>query len=344
MNLSVIAKVKSGNRSRRRRWTLVTLALAIGVAALAVAHLIFGRTIYPLSDVIRVIYGENIQGASFAVGTLRIPRMLAGLFAGFAFGAAGSVFQTMLGNPLASPDIIGVSSGASAAAVFCILVLRLSGALVSLTAVTAGILTAALIYLLSRSGEFAGGRLILIGIGVGTMLNAVVSYLLLRASQYDIPAAFRWLSGSLNGTRLIDLPPLIIAVAVFFPPLLYLGRSLRALELGDNTALALGVSVNRVRLILIVCAVALVAFPTSVTGPIAFVAFLSGPIALRMAGTARTAALPAGFVGAALVLAADLIGQFAFDTKFPVGVITGIIGAPYLIFLLIRINLSGGHS
>jgi iron complex transport system permease protein len=228
--------------------------------------------------------------------------------------------------------------------VFCILVLGWSGTLVSATSVVAGILTATVIYTLSRGGAFAGGRLILIGIGVGTMLNAVVSYLLLRASQYDIPAAFRWLSGSLNGTRAEDLLPLVIAVAVFAPPLLLIGRGLRALELGDDTAVAVGVRVNLVRLTLIVCAVALVAFATSVTGPVAFVAFLSGPIALRMVGTGRSAVFSAGLVGAVLVLSADMIGQFAFDTKFPVGVITGMIGAPYLIFLLIRINISGGSS
>jgi iron complex transport system permease protein len=342
--MTVVEKVKSGTRSRRFRWTLATSILAVIVAALSTASLVLGRTIYPLSDIIRVIAGENVEGASFAIGVLRIPRMFAGLLAGFAFGISGSTFQTMLRNQLASPDVVGVSSGASAAAVFCILVLRWSGTAVSVFAVGAGIASAAAIYLLSRSGGFAGGRLILIGIGVGTMMNAIVSYLLLRANQYDVPAAFRWLSGSLNGMRSADLPPLLLAVALFCPPVLLLGRELRVLELGDNTATTLGIDVNIIRLILIVCAVALAAFSTSVTGPIAFVAFLSGPIALRMVGTGRTAALPSGLVGAALVLASDLAGQFAFDTKFPVGVITGIIGAPYLMLLLIRINKSGGSS
>ncbi|MDR2616003.1 MAG: iron ABC transporter permease [Oscillospiraceae bacterium] len=335
---------RSGLRARRTRRAVVTAALGALVLALGVTSLILGKTVYPLGVVIRVIRGETIQGATFAVGALRIPRMLTGVCAGFAFGVAGSTFQTMLRNPLASPDVIGVSSGASVAAVFCILVLRLSGAAVSASAVIAGVAVAALIYVLSRGGSFGGGRLILIGIGVGAMLNAVLSYLLLRAPQSDVPAAFRWLSGSLNGAAMDDLPPLLAALVVFCPVIFICGRTLKIMELGDDTATAAGARVNLTRLLLTLSAVALTAFATATTGPIAFVAFLSGPVASGMTGGGRASALPSGLMGSALVLAADMIGQFAFDTRFPVGVVTGIIGAPYLMLLLVRINKSGGSS
>lgn len=202
----------------------------------------------------------------------------------------------------------------------------------------------AFIYLLSRGGKFEGGRLILIGLGVQAMLNAFISYLLLRAPQHDVPAAYRWLSGSLNGVQLSDIPMLAIIIIIFSPITILLGKHLRILELGENSAVTLGVNTDRTRILLTLSAVISIAFATATTGPIAFVSFLSGPISSKLVGAGTQNELPAGLVGAVLVLLADLIGQFAFNTKFPVGVITGILGAPYLIFLLIRMNKTGGAS
>lgn len=331
-------------QKRRRRFIIVTGILGLFTLILSLLALISGNTFYPLDVVLKVLLGENIQGATFAIATLRLPRMLAAVLVGLSFGIAGSTFQTMLRNPLASPDIIGVTSGSSVAAVFCILVLKASGFVVSVAAVVAGLLVAALIYLLSRGGSFSGGRLILIGIGVQAMLNSVISYLMLKASQYDVPGAMRWLSGNLNGIRMSQIPSLGIVTVCFGLVILILSRQLKILELGESTALTLGLRTNLIRLLLILSSVFLIAFATAVTGPIAFVAFLSGPIAKRWVGSGSTLQLPAGFVGASLVLCADLMGQFAFDTRFPVGVITGILGAPYLLYLLIRMNQKGGTA
>jgi iron complex transport system permease protein len=295
-----------------------------------------------MSVVLRVLLGEEIQGASFAIATIRLPRMLAGLLVGVAFGMAGSTFQTMLRNPLASPDIIGVTSGSSLGAVFCLLVLNISGTTVSLVSVISGLVIAVLIYLLAKIGHFSGGKLILIGIGIQAMLRAVISLLLLRASQHDVPAAMRWLSGSLNGIRMSSISMLFIVVAVFGTIIILLGRHLKILELGEQSAITLGMRTDMTRLLLVLSAVFLIAFSTAVTGPIAFVAFLAGPIATKLVGSGVSNELPAGLVGAILVLGGDLIGQFAFATKYPVGIITGILGAPYLILLLIRMNQKGG--
>ncbi|MDR1131518.1 MAG: iron chelate uptake ABC transporter family permease subunit [Oscillospiraceae bacterium] len=335
-------RIIAQHRRQAARRNAVCLALAMAIIALAALMLVMGSVIYPLSDVIRALRGEQVRGAAFAVMTLRLPRMLSGVLAGIAFGISGSAFQSMLRNSLASPDIIGVTGGAGAAAVFCMLILRMSGAGVSAAAVTFGLIVAVIIYMLSGGGSFGGGRLILIGIGIGAMLQAVISYILVRASQYDVPVAMRWLSGSLNGTKLAELPPLAAAVLLLGGAVLFLSPRVRMFALGDDMAAALGVNVKQTRLLLTVAAVGLSAFATSVTGPISFVAFLSGPIAARLTGEGRAAALPSALVGAALVLAADLIGQLAFDTRFPVGAITGILGAPYLVFLLIRQNVKGG--
>ena len=336
--------IQLGFQKRKQRWLFLTALLCMVTLVLSLVALMSGNTFYPIDVVIKVLLGEDIQGATFAIATLRLPRMLAGLLVGLSFGIAGSTFQTMLRNPLASPDIIGVTSGSSVAAVFCILVLKTSGFVVSFSAVVTGLCVALLIYMLSRGGQFSGGRLILIGIGVQAMLNSVISYLMLKASQYDIPSAMRWLSGSLNGLRLSHIPSLAIVTLLFGLMILLLSRQLKILELGEQSALTLGLRPDRIRILLVLSSVFLIAFATAVTGPISFVAFLSGPIAKRMVGPGQSIQLPAGFVGASLVLLADTLGQFAFDTRFPVGVITGILGAPYLLFLLVRMNQNGGTA
>ncbi|WP_226036750.1 FecCD family ABC transporter permease [Aquibacillus saliphilus] len=341
MKNNSVAFIKAGRRQRRRRWILVTGFLTLLSIILCCAMLILGNTIYPIEVVVRTLLGEQAQGVSFAVNTIRLPRMLAGLFTGFAFGLAGNTFQTILRNPLASPDVIGITSGSSAAAVFCIIILHASGAFISIASVIAGLATVIVIYLLSRGKSFSVGRIILIGIGIQAMLNAVVSYLLLVGAQQDIPEAIRWLSGSLNGSQMHELPPLIITVLVFAPIIIVLRKHLSMLELGEQSATSLGVNTNKTRITLIVSSVCMIALATATTGPIAFVAFLSGPIAKRLVGVGFSNVIPAGLVGVNLVLLADLIGQFAFEVRYPVGIITGILGAPYLIYLLIRMNRKG---
>ena len=269
--------------------------------------------------------------------------MLSGLFAGFAFGIAGNTFQTMLRNPLANPNVIGITSGSSASAVFCIIILQASNTVVSIASVAGGLITVLLLYMFSRTkrSSFSIGRLILVGIGIQAMLNAVISYLLLVGGEQDIPAALRWLSGSLNGIRVEDVTPLIIAVLICAPIVILFGKHLSILELGEQTATTLGVNTDQARMALILSSVCMIALATAVTGPIAFVAFLAGPIAKRLVGVGFSNAIPAGLIGVNLVLGADLMGQFAFEVRYPVGIITGMIGAPYLIYLLIRMNQKG---
>ncbi len=334
-------EIDKGRRSRVMRWMLAASILAGVGLVLSVLVLVVGNTSYSFGTIFKVLSGEEIAGASFSIRTLRLPRMLAAVLAGFAFGISGSVFQTLLRNPLASPNIIGITSGSSAAAVFFILVLRLGGTAASAASVAAGLIVTALIYFLSQGGGFSGGKLILIGIGIQAMLNALISYMLQQAASNDVPSAMRWLSGSLNAVKLSDLVPLGLTMILAVPLILLLGRSLSIMELGEQSALTLGVKTNLTRIVIVIAAVSLLAFATVATGPIAFVSFLAGPIAKRLSGSSIPHTLPAGLVGAILVLAGDLIGQNAFAIRLPVGVITGIIGAPYLIYLLIRTYKTG---
>lgn len=333
--------IMSGRRQRRRQYVMVTCTLAVISLVLCGLMLYFGNTTYSVKEIIRVLSGGQVKGASFAIETIRLPRMLAGLFAGFAFGLAGSVFQTMLRNPLANPNVLGITTGSSVAAVFCIVILHTSEAVIFIASVLAGLATVMVLYLLSIRKSFSLGRLILIGIGLDAMLGAAISYLLLKSSVYDIGTAYRWLSGSLNGSKMDELSPLIITVLLCTPIVLLLGKHLSLLELGEQAATSLGIHPNRTRIVLILGTVLMIAVASATTGPIAFVAFLAGPIAKRLVGIGYSTVVPAGLVGVILVLGADLIGQFAFETRFPVGVITGILGAPYLIYLLIRMNRKG---
>ncbi|BBH68618.1 ABC transporter permease [Actinoplanes sp. OR16] len=341
MTSTLVAVTRGRTRRGRRRFSVLGVLLLSIVAIFAVS-LMAGQTFYPPADVLRVILGETVPGASFTVGELRLPRAVLALVAGLCFGMGGVTFQTMLRNPLASPDIIGISSGASAAAAFAIIVLGLGEAGVSAFAIVAGLGVALIIYVLSYKDGVAGTRLVLIGIGMAAMLNSVTSYVLSQAGQWDLQAASRWLNGSLNGSTWEEAVPVLVALLVFGPLLLSQARNLTMLQLGDDTAAALGTRLERTRLIAIVAAVGLIAFATSATGPIAFVAFLAGPIAARLTGPGGSLLWPSALVGALLVLVADFLGQFAFDTRFPVGVVTGVLGAPYLIYLLVRTNRAGG--
>ncbi|MFE4535233.1 FecCD family ABC transporter permease [Streptomyces scopuliridis] len=331
-----------GRRRRVSRRRLVVLVLAVLVVGVFAVTLMAGQTFYPPGDVVRVILGEQVPGASFTVGRLRLPRAVLAVTTGFSFGLAGVTFQTMLRNPLASPDIIGISSGASAAAAIAIVTLSLGETAVSALAIVAALAVAMLVYALAFRDGVVGTRLILIGIGISAMLDSVISYVLSQAAEWDLQEATRWLTGSLNGTTWEQTVPTLAALAVLCPVLLSRSRSLSAMRLGDDTASALGVRVERTRVTVIIAAVGLIAFATAAAGPIAFVAFLSGPIAARIAGPGGSPLIPAGLVGSLLVLSADFTGQFAFDSRYPVGVVTGILGAPYLVYLIIRTNRAGG--
>lgn len=180
--------VRQGFAQRHRRSVLAAAVLIILSVVLACLVMTCGNTYYSLAEVWKILTSEGTKGAAFTIKTLRLPKMLIGILAGIAFGVSGNTFQTLLRNPLASPDIIGVTSGASAAAVFCILMLKWSGGIVSLVAVLAGLFVAALIYLLARDRHgYSGSRMILIGIGMQAMLNALISWMLLKGSERCLP-------------------------------------------------------------------------------------------------------------------------------------------------------------
>lgn len=331
----------AGRQRRLRRRRLMLGALASAALTVFALTLMLGQSFVEPLTVLHVLMGENVEGAAFLVGTLRLPRAVISILAGLSFGLGGVAFQLMLRNALASPDVIGITSGASAAAVFAIVVLSLSGPIVSIFAVIAGLAVALVIYGLSVQNGAAGTRLILVGIGVSAMLHSAIAYILSTAPAWNLQEAMRWMTGSVNGAQLHEAYPLLLALVAFGGLLLGLRRDLEALRLGDDMAAALGVKVARTRVAVVVAAVGVIAFATAVAGPIAFVSFLSGPIAARLVGGGASLLLPSALVGALLTLSADYVGQFLLPGRYPVGVVTGALGAPYLLYLIVRINRSG---
>lgn len=326
----------SGRKKRARQyWALVTL-LAIAVITVWFASLMIGETFYSLRDVLAVVMGETVPGASFTVGTLRLPRATVALFVGLAFGIAGTIFQTMLRNQLASPDIIGISASASAAGATGIIMFGMGQTSVSIMSTIASLAVALAIYVLSMKSGFTGTRMILIGIGCAAIMQAWTSYVLSHAAAWDLPTATRWITGSLNTMTWERGIPVILTVIVLAPIMVACSHLLSVLGLGDDLARGLGVRLTLTRVVLFVGAVVLIALATAATGPIAFVAFMAGPVASRIFKPGRPLVLPAGLIGALLVLVADLAGQYLFGTRYPAGVITGAIGAPFLIYLLTR--------
>ncbi|WP_030171585.1 FecCD family ABC transporter permease [Spirillospora albida] len=299
---------------------------------------------YPLGlgEVIPALWGGGDQGTVLIVRTLRLPRALIGLLAGAAFGMSGAVFQTLTRNPLASPDMIGITQGAGTAVVAGI-VLGVGAGLGTQTLGLGGaLLTALLIYALAWNRGTTGFRIVLVGIGVNWVFVGATQYLIVKAKVYQAQQAVGWLVGNLNGRGWESVRPLAIALAVLVPVMLLLSPWLRSLQFGDQVAGGLGVPVQRARLALLCAAVGLVAFATAAAGPVAFVALAAPQIALRLAGTPRPPLTASALCGALIVLGCDLTAQRLFaDLELPVGVVTGVLGAPFLLWLLVRANRSG---
>lgn len=334
--------IKLPRNSQLRTHRMLKLgALVFAILALSAVTILLGRYTVTIPDFLRILGGEKIPGASFIVMENRLPRVFIGVMIGMAFGVAGAIFQTMLRNPLASPDIIGISYGASASAVLAIVLFGASGMLLSGYAMAGALVVALAIYFISRRGGVAGYRLILVGIGFSAVLQSVVSFLLTRTDINVASDALIWLNGSLNSSNWDRVTVLSVALLLLAPAVVVLSRSLRGLELGDDAAAGLGVNVERSRLGLIVTGVLLAAVATAAAGPVAFIAFLSGPIARRFLRGYRPL-LASALVGAVIVLAADFIGANLIpDVTLPVGVVTGVLGAPFLLWLLATSNRSG---
>jgi iron complex transport system permease protein len=323
--------VAAALRAPRRRHRLVVAVLAVLLLAALAVRVLLGDYTFTVPDAVRIVLGAQVPGATFILMESKLPRALLAVVVGGSFGLAGAVFQATLRNPLASPDIVGVSMGASASAVLGIVVLDLQGLPLSGLAVVGALLIAALTRWLAGTGT--GQALVLVGVGVATVLASVVQYLFTRADEWDAQLVLRWLTGSVGQADWATLRLLAIALLVVVPLVAWAARDLRAVELGADAAAGLGVSQRRTDLLLAL-GVVLVALGVAAAGPIAFVAFVAGPVSRALNG-GRTSLLGAALVGATLTVAADHVAShWVGDVTLPVGVVTGVAGAPFLLWML----------
>lgn len=324
-------------RASARRVATVSAGAGVAVAVLFGVALLLGPAALSPGEVAEAVTGRAQPVVSFVVWELRMPRALAAVVVGVCLGAAGAVFQSVLRNPLASPDVLGVTASAGTVGVAGVLGLGVSG--IALTGLVAGgsIVAAVLIGVLAWNRGLHGMRLILVGVGFSAFATALTGTVLTRAEIRDVSVAYTWLVGSLSGSSwaVVGTSGLVALAALGL--LAAQVRSLRGLELDDATAAALGVRVQRVRIGVLLTAVVLAAIAVGASGPIGFVALMAPQIARRLVGPGSISLVASAAVGAALVSAADLIAQYAVPgIPFPVGVVTGAIGAPYLAWLLTR--------
>ncbi|MEU6680698.1 iron chelate uptake ABC transporter family permease subunit [Streptomyces sp. NPDC046853] len=317
--------------------TAVVVAVLI-VAALAASVVLIGTGDFyiPTADVIRTLLGNGDAGQEFIINDLRLPRVLVGLLVGAALGLGGAIFQSISRNPLGSPDILGLGQGSTAGALIMIVLFQGSAVQVAGGALVGGLVTGFAIYVLAWKRGVHGFRFVLVGIGVSAFVTAVNGYLLTKADIVDAARAVVWMTGSLNGRDWEQVWPLLILCAILVPLVMTYARPLRMLEMGDDVGYALGVPVERTRIVLMGSAVLLTAAATAAAGPVSFVALTAPQLARRLTRSPGPNLLPAMFMGATLLIVADWASQRAFGAdQLPVGVVTGVLGGIYLLWLLV---------
>jgi iron complex transport system permease protein len=342
VGVDVAGRLRANRRRRAARSATVTAGLAVLVFALFVLTMMVGSFRIGAFEVVSsVLHIADNPSVDFVVRELRLPTALSALAVGLALGASGTIFQQLLRNPLASPDFVGITSGAGLAAVVGIVVLQAGGLVISGMALLGAIVAALVMYVLAWRDGISGYRFILIGIGIAAFLDGLTGFVLTRAQLFEARQAMHWLTGSVGQASDTELRLLIGGLIVLLPLAVLLQRPLRALELGDDSARTLGTRTELSRAALLGTALVLVALAVSVAGPIVFVALVAGPIANRLLGAATGGIVPAALTGAALLLAADLVAVHVLPTPLPTGVVTGAVGAPYLLWLLATTNRQG---
>ncbi|MWV51148.1 iron chelate uptake ABC transporter family permease subunit [Rathayibacter sp. VKM Ac-2803] len=329
--------------SRRPRLVAATASiLAVGIAVLSLG---VGDVPLPADRVLEILLGGGSAQEELIVLQLRLPRAVLALLIGLALGVSGAIVQTTARNALASPDLLGVTAGASAGAVAVIVlggsggrvagVLRSAG--IPVAAVVGGLLAAALVAAVLRIVHSGGVQPLLVGVGVSAFFGGLVSWMLIAADIDDAARANVWLTGSLNNRGWPESLAVAVVVVLVMLALAPLAARIPALTLGLEVARTLGVRTTSTVVALLVLSVLLVSAATAAAGPIAFVALVA-PHLSRMLARASRAPLPAaGAIGAVLVVASDLLARIALAPLIlPVGAVTAAIGAPFLLWLLVR--------
>ncbi|KAF1071790.1 MAG: Ferric enterobactin transport system permease protein FepG [Pseudomonas citronellolis] len=339
--LNIPRVLRIGQHSLRYRpRSLIAAGVLLGLCLL-LGILLLGTGSLPIrpAEVLASLLGQGDGGtAQRIILRVRLPRVLTALLVGAALGAAGAIFQSISRNALGSPDIIGFTTGAASGAIVQIILFDAGPIAVALAAVGAGMATALLVFLLARQGRSSGGyRLVLVGIGVGATLSGLNQYLLVSADLDQAAFAQLWLAGSLNTRTWAHVVPAALGLLAILPVAACHARHLELMEMGDASASQLGVAVERVRLGMVLAAVGLTAIATAAAGPIAFIALAGPQLARRLTGSPGIPLFAGALMGATLLLLADWLSQhLAFAAHLPIGLVTGVLGGLYLLWLIAR--------
>ncbi|MGK3143123.1 iron-enterobactin ABC transporter permease [Pantoea sp. C2G6] len=319
---------------RLRINALLLLAACLLVAFLGITQ---GRLPVSAGQLWQIVNGEAARPVQLVVLEWRLPRVLMALLIGAALGLSGAIFQSLLRNPLGSPDILGFNTGAYSGVLVALVLFQQTMEGMTLAALLGGIATAGVVWLFSWRNGVETFRLIIVGISVRALLMALNSWLIISASLEAALSAGLWSAGSLNGISWAKTVPVTTVLLLALLATALLARRMRLLEMGDDTACALGVPVERSRILLMLTGVILTAASTALAGPISFIALLAPQIARRLCGGINGALPLSALSGALLLSAADYAAQHLFlPYQLPVGVITVSLGGIYLMALLIR--------
>jgi len=320
--------------------------LILGTVAAMALHVAFGGTPMAYPDVLRALLGDESNARiHLAVTEFRAPRMVAAVVVGASLAAAGAITQTVARNPLASPDLLGVTAGASFGAVSVLVIADgghagLSGVAATLgmpaAAFSAGILSGVAVYLLAYRRGLDSYRLVLAGLGISGLAASLTTWILTLGDVTSAAQALTWMMGSLNGKDWETVQPMALSAFVLLLAAMASGRWLVLTSLGEDTAVGLGARIGTVRLVVLTLAVLLASVATVTAGPVAFVALASPRIARALTSTVIPSVGISALVGAIFVLLADTLSANVLAAPLPVGVATAVIGAPFLIHLILK--------
>ncbi|MCG3731746.1 FecCD family ABC transporter permease [Vibrio cincinnatiensis] len=317
------------------RWLLLLTLLVVLLAAYA---LTIGRYTISMPDLWQVIIGQGSSVQERIVWNIRLPRIVTAVFVGAALGVSGGIFQSVSRNALGSPDVIGFTTGAATGAIAQIVLFEQGPVQVALAAIVGGMVTAVAVYLLSRKAGVVGGyRLILTGIGIGSVLSALNGLMLVKGNIDNAVTANLWLAGSLHARTWLHAIPVMVGMLLLVPVVMLLAKPLAMIEMGDDLAIQLGIRVEHIRLVMLLMAVVLAAIATGSAGPIAFIALAAPQLISRLLRVSQLPVYGCAVMGALLMVVADLITQLQpLNLTLPIGRMTGIVGGFYLLWLLTR--------
>ncbi|WP_244200208.1 FecCD family ABC transporter permease [Micromonospora arborensis] len=319
----------------RRRALLVAAALTVLLVLAVVLSLSLGTPYVAPADVVRALSGAGTP-YDLVVFDLRLPRVVLAAVAGAAFGVAGTLIQSVARNPLASPDVIGITQGASLAATVA-LTSGMAAVLVAPTALVGGLLAAVLLFALGARHGLAAQRFVLAGVAVAFAFRALTEVVMLTADPIDGLRAQIWLIGTLAGKGWTEAAWIAGTLLVLLPVLAWAGWALNSTALDDDTARGVGLRPVARRIGLAGTGVLVAAMVTAQVGAVDFVALVAPQVARRLVRTERPPLVCSALLGALLLVLADLAGRrLLAPTQLPAGVLTAAIGGPYLIFLLLR--------